>query len=696
MWTARSRLFSTGFVPKPPSRFPGGKLTGLLALPLILYGAYTRKDEVIEYYNTALGRKQPEKVINEPVRGNRPSVFVQDDANTKRLKGIIDGFQAEIDQEGKPKDVADALKVEKGFGVKHLGHDDVVGKINENSSSVKEEKEKEKEEEKQREGVKVDEVKTGSIEESKVHEEEKANDQDKGNLVVEEAQKLSQETPLLSPKTTDLNQEPVVLAQDTAPINNVTNNETKPEISENVLPGFTSENIDKLVEATQKLAEEFSKLAEESTSLPLPSEIPKPSDSSTNENSQTESLKPDLSSKDLELIIQQLRSEMAQDQQKRENELYSGIEDLFKTLISEYIPKSDSQHSPARVISSHIDFSRLSSNQVQEKFEDLINAYQNRLETLGVRNYDSFIERLNLQKDKWKLKIKEIQTEHEKQVAEEINARDEQWKKVLYEEAADSEKHYETQTKIDSDFVRQETELDLSKKFKEELDSLTQTLDRATKERMGQLEEILQKIKEMEKIQADHYDIIVKLTKVHKLHVAIENMQRALLADKGNLTNDLKVVISESKSSPAIQKSLETLEPVYSQIIRDGIPKLKQIQEKFEKSSQNARRSALVTSGSFANILLSRVAIHFIPANIRTVDDSDTFSYLKNAEDALTRGDLKTANESLKQLKGLPAEEVKELLTDIEIRLAFSELVELLSANSISTVQQMINAKVLY
>lgn len=678
MWTARSRLFSTGFVPKPPSRFPGSKLTGLLALPLILYGAYTKKDEVIEYYNTALGKKQPEKVINEPFRVNKPEVFVQDDANTKRLKEVIDALKEEKDQEGKPKDLGEGLRVEKGSGVKHLGHDEVVRKIEEFNSSVKGEKE----------DVRPVEVKTEVVEQSIVLQDEGVKSEDKFNVNEEDTNKLSQETP-------DLKQ-PFVFSQETVVLNDASGVVPEVEKKESDLPEIVSENINKLVEVTQKLADELSKVAEESKSETLHSENPKSTHSTSTENFESEPPKPALSSTDLESIIHQLRSEMAQEQQKRENDLYNGIEDLFKTLISEYIPKSDSQHSPARVISSHIDFSRLTSDQVQKKFEDLINAYQDRLETLGVRNYDSFIDRLKLQKDKWKLKMQEVQTEYEKQIAEEIKARDEQWKKVLREEEADSEKHFETQSKIDSDFVRQETELELSKKFKDELDSLTQTLDRATKDRMGQLEEILQKIGEMEKIQADHYDIIVKLTKVHKLHVAIENMQRALLADKGNLTNDLKVVISESRSSPSIQKSLEILEPVYPQIIRDGIPKLKQIQEKFETSSKNARRSALITSGSFANILLSRIAIQFIPSNIRTVDDSDTFSNLKNAEDALVRGDLKTANESLKQLKGLPAEEVKELLTDIEIRLAFTELVELLSANSISAVQQMINAKVLY
>jgi hypothetical protein len=336
------------------------------------------------------------------------------------------------------------------------------------------------------------------------------------------------------------------------------------------------------------------------------------------------------------------------------------------------------------------------ADQIHRKFEELINAYQDRLETLGVRNYDSFIERLKLQKDKWRQKMLELQDSYEKQIEDEIKSRDEKWKKVLYEEAQDSESHYETQAKIDSDYVRQETELELSKKFKEELDFLTETLEKATKERLAQLEDIMKKIREMEVIQADHYEIIIKLTKIHKLHVSIENIQKALISDSGNLTEDLKIVIKEAKTSESIRKTLEKIEPVYSKVIISGIPKVKQIQERFDEQSSNARRAALIHSGNLLNVLMSRVAINFIPSNIRTVDDFDTLSLLKDAEEALAKGDLKKAKASLAGLKGLPAEEMKAVAEDIDLRLSFTELVENLSADSIRAVQKIVNAKALY
>lgn len=402
------------------------------------------------------------------------------------------------------------------------------------------------------------------------------------------------------------------------------------------------------------------------------------------------------SSSDLDSMISQIRSDLHQEQEKREKDLYNGIEDLFKTLISEYLPRSESSGSPARVISSNLDFSKMTSEQIHRKFEELINAYQDRLETLGVRNYDSFIERLKQQKDKWKQRMLELQDEYERQIESEIKSRDEKWKKVLYEEAQDSESHYETQAKIDADYVKQETELELSKKFKEELDLLTETLEKATKDRLAQLEDIMKKIKEMESIQAEHYEIIIKLTQIHKLHVAIENIQKALISDSGNLTPDLKLIIKEAKSSESIHQILEKLEPVYGKVILNGIPKVKQIQDKFEAGSLNARRAALIHSGNLLNVLMSKVAIHFIPSNIRTVDDFDTLSVLKSAEDALGKGDLARARSALKELSGLPAEEMKDVLQDIELRLTFTDLVEKLSENSIQTVQRIVNAKALY
>jgi hypothetical protein len=427
-----------------------------------------------------------------------------------------------------------------------------------------------------------------------------------------------------------------------------------------------------------------------------PVQVVKVSESKVPEHQVTGNEKPSYSSSELDSMIQQIRSDLSQEQEKREKDLYSGIEDLFKTLISEYLPKADSSSSPARIISSNIDFSKMPADQIHRKFEELINAYQDRLETLGVRNYDSFIERLKLQKDKWRQKMLELQDSYEKQIEDEIKSRDEKWKKVLYEEAQDSESHYETQAKIDSDYVRQETELELSKKFKEELDFLTETLEKATKERLAQLEDIMKKIREMEVIQADHYEIIIKLTKIHKLHVSIENIQKALISDSGNLTEDLKIVIKEAKTSESIRKTLEKIEPVYSKVIISGIPKVKQIQERFDEQSSNARRAALIHSGNLLNVLMSRVAINFIPSNIRTVDDFDTLSLLKDAEEALAKGDLKKAKASLAGLKGLPAEEMKAVAEDIDLRLSFTELVENLSADSIRAVQKIVNAKALY
>jgi hypothetical protein len=405
--------------------------------------------------------------------------------------------------------------------------------------------------------------------------------------------------------------------------------------------------------------------------------------------------KASVSSDEIKSLIETLRSDLLSEQQKRESELYDRLESSFSSLLSEFTPKTSSKETPAGILSSQIDFSKLTIDQIQKKYEELITAYQDRLESLGVRNYDSFIERLKMQKEKWKAKMEELQKHYESELQAKIIARDEQWRVKITEESSEAQTHYETQAKIDEDFVKQRTELDLTAKFKEELDEIMKTLENATNDRLKQLEDIMKKIKDMENVQEEHHKIILRLTDMHKIHVSIENLQRALLKDNGNLSKDLKIVVEEAKKSEFIKDSLKKFDSHYVELVEEGVPKLKQIQDRFSDASAKARRAALIKDADFFNILSSRVASWFIPRNIRTVDDENTFSLLKSAENSLDKGDLRSSLSSLSKLKGLPSEEMRSIQHDISLRLSLSELIEVLSAYSIFEVQRLINSKAL-
>ena len=692
MWSARSRLlrsFSTGKPPIPPSNSRLGKLLGLfLGGGSVLWFTSTDSEKSTEVKNKlfeVLGYKNQEKANNpdlvlppRPVITLNKNIQSNDTKKYEELNEVIENIQHN-----------EAKKVENEESRKR-------------AEELEKRREKKKNSQEKQEETPVESGVEGGITGKEQKNEEvisKADPVEQFSDKSEQAPKPHSESSSQSPPAAELVQSIPVLPESPSPIldppANQPSDSLPPVVQSEVLPPSAPEALPEPTPAQPAPTEQVSVPEPEPVESHTPAS-PKSSPEPIAEEAKPSSPAPIHSSSDLDSIISQIRSDLHQEQEKREKDLYNGIEDLFKTLISEYLPKGESSGSPARVISSNLDFSKMTSDQIHRKFEELINAYQDRLETLGVRNYDSFIERLKQQKDKWKQKMLELQEEYERQIESEIRSRDEKWKKVLYEEAQDSESHYETQAKIDADYVKQETELELSKKFKEELDLLTETLEKATKDRLAQLEDIMKKIKEMESIQAEHYEIIIKLTQIHKLHVAIENIQKALISDSGNLTPDLKLIIKEAKSSEPIHQILEQLEPVYGKVILNGIPKLKQIQDKFEAGSLSARRAALIHSGNLLNVLMSKVAIHFIPSNIRTVDDFDTLSILKSAEEALGKGDLARASSVLKGLSGLPAEEMKDVLQDIELRLTFTELVEKLSENSIKTVQKIVNAKALY
>jgi Mitochondrial inner membrane protein len=429
---------------------------------------------------------------------------------------------------------------------------------------------------------------------------------------------------------------------------------------------------------------------------PVSPSTPDPNDSSsegtpTSSASSKSDPQPDYSALD----ISQLKLEIQEEYKKRENELFEKLESSFALFLHEYSPRLAQSSSPGKVLSEQLDFSKYSIEDLQKKYENIITAYEERLENLGVKNYDAFIERLRDQKRKWKLRLEQAQADYQAELQQKIKDRDEQWAKFLENEQNDAELHYEQQSKLDEEYVKQKTVLQMTKEFEQELKSITLSLEQATESRLKQLEDIILKIKEMETIQSDHFNIITKLKSIHNVHVSIENLQRTLNYDTGNLTRDLNVVIEEAKNDEVIQNALGKIEYLYNDMVEKGIPKLKQIQKHFEIASNRARRAALIKEKTLGNVLASMIAIKFIPKNIKTVDDADTFSILRSAEIALEKGNLRQALQEITQLKGYPSEEMTEVVKDISIRLAMTDLLEILSGYTVSVVQNLLTNRVI-
>lgn len=274
-----------------------------------------------------------------------------------------------------------------------------------------------------------------------------------------------------------------------------------------------------------------------------------------------------------------------------------------------------------------------------------------------------------------------------------MDQRDTEWKEVIEKELDEAERFFQTQAKIDEDYVAQKTTLDLTEKQESEIKLITDELRSATEERLIQLNDIMNKIKEMEEIQNQHYKIILKLNKIHNLHITIENLQRTLNCDEGSLTKDLANLKELAKEDDLVAAALTSIDEVYAYMVENGIPTMTSLQRSVKESANRARKAALLRSKTFWSYLTANFAFNFVPSNVKTIDDNDSFSLLREAELSLERGDLKSLSKNLESLKGFPREEVEDVLKEISVRQGLLNLLEVLSTESISLVKQLILIK---
>ena len=235
----------------------------------------------------------------------------------------------------------------------------------------------------------------------------------------------------------------------------------------------------------------------------------------------------------------------------------------------------------------------------------------------------------------------------------------------------------------------------MTNSFEIDLKNITLSLEGNTEERLKQLNLIYNKMKEIEEVHKKHYYMILKLKDVHKMHISIENLQKTLTMDQGNLSKDLEYLLTQANADVVISSALKRIDPLYEDMVLKGIPKLKQIQDHFAKASLRARRAALIKKKNFFNAFTSLIAIQFIQKNVKIVDDNDTFSILRAAEEALEKGDLRKSLQEINRLSGFPSEEMVEITKDIKLRLAIIDLIEILTGYTVSEVQKLLNNQTL-
>lgn len=396
----------------------------------------------------------------------------------------------------------------------------------------------------------------------------------------------------------------------------------------------------------------------------------------------------------LEQSLTKAKSELKLEQEAREQELVKRLEDSIAAHMEAILPKLSALKAPehsstAKTLVGQMDFTRNTVEDAKKKLEEIITAYEHRIETLGLTHFEVISDRLKLQKEKWRRKLEEVQQSFAEELQKTASERDEQWRQALSQELSSAETHFSQQAELDRSHVRQQAELELALKQKKEVEDITEGLRKATEERMVLLNEILDRLKEMETIQADHARIIEKLKQVHKLHSTVESLQRTLTQDQGTLTADLNTLESLAVQDEVVAAGLASLAEVYPGMVERGVPTIGQLLSQFKQAAERARLAALIKAKTFWGYVNARLTYFILPTSIGTVDEGDTFSLLRAAEARLERGDLRQAAALLRQLQGYPREELEGWLSDAGIRLALAGVLEALAEDAVALVNDL-------
>lgn len=404
--------------------------------------------------------------------------------------------------------------------------------------------------------------------------------------------------------------------------------------------------------------------------------------------------------KQLEASLSKTKSELQAEQTARELELIKRLEDTINAQMQAALPKLAAtlsgveRSSTAKTLVSHMDFSKNTIDDVKHKMEEVITAYEHRIESLGLTHFDLVSEKLKMQKEKWRKKLEDVQVSFAEELKKMADERDDQWRHILTGELSTAESHFSLQSELDRTHTRQETELDLTLLHKKEVEEITDGLKKATEERMTLLNEILDRLKEMENIQEEHARIIEKLKQVHQLHVTVENLQRTMTQDQGTLTEDLNRLKDLADRDEVVAAAMVSLADVYPQMVERGIPTLGQLLSHFKHASGKARLAALIREKTFWGYVNARLTYMLLPSSIGAVDDGDTFSLLRAAESSMERGDIRHAAAVLKQLQGYPREEFQSWLSDAGVRLAVAGALEALAEDAVALVNDLTKKQV--
>eukprot|EP01135_Chromosphaera_perkinsii_P000055 Nk52_evm6s24 gene=Nk52_evmTU6s24 len=361
---------------------------------------------------------------------------------------------------------------------------------------------------------------------------------------------------------------------------------------------------------------------------------------------------------------------------------------------------ADVEEAVENEIKAELDFSRLNVDKIKTEImghNDPIAAAIQRVEIL----VDQLKRRRTIEAERLHRAIKKQSERDQVEFEDLVKVREEASAIKLEEELSKLRKHFEQlreeevaslETKNNDEkqkLLEREAKMhdahlrDELKKLEEKLDvkweaELRLRLGQERAQRMYVLESLFIRLKAIEAVLSKHQVHDAKLRRGHKLWLASESFQKALLSGKP-LADDIRTLRLAGSGHPAIQTSLDSLN---ESIAVNGLSTLDMLKSRFSIVKTMCMRTALVPDdGGLVSYVFSWVASAVSFEKKGLPQGKDVGSILARAEFYLNKGDLETATGEVNSLKGWPKRLAADWLNEARAHLEAIQALDVINAH---------------
>ena len=271
-----------------------------------------------------------------------------------------------------------------------------------------------------------------------------------------------------------------------------------------------------------------------------------------------------------------------------------------------------------------------------------------------------------------------------------IEMRDEEWKKLMETEISNAEQYYEQKTKQEISLVEAKVMAEMKQGHAEDLDRLTALMQAANAARDDQVQNITNKVLDIQESQNKMLSNIDRLKSIHHLHGILNRLQKCLTNDPSQAQAIFAELLGlgDDFVKHTTRYTLEKVNP-------DKILSLMQLQEDFVKYKTRARHELLMPTYDAWGCTFAYIADFLIPKSIHTIDKDNTLHSLRSAESKLLSGDLRSLKSQLEPLQDKLNKDTdantEAFLAKIQARLDVATLITVLMAYNNSRFKDVIS-----